>query len=483
VAILDTRQRYSFANRQHGAWFGIDAEALTDRHIVEVIGESAWQELESCYQQALAGETSQFSGELHFAKHGMRFVQVMAMGLPSETGDIDSVLLLCTDLTELTTARRALDASSVRSQTILDTAVDGIVTIDEDGVIQSCNASTERLFGYTVDELTGRKINLLMPEHYAVDHDNYIKRYLDTGEKRIIGIGREVTAMRKGGTQFPIHLAVGEFIEGGRHFFTGFIRDMTPQKQAEQNARAHLEQLAHVSRLSAIDNLASGLSHEINQPLTAIVTMSQALLRGLRAGKKDQSLLEDTLERIVHQGARANSIVQQMREHTRRNTSIERSAHQLDDIIVDVLKLLESETKQHDIRVETNLNTGQSPVMVNRIQIEQVVLNLIQNAVHAMADVDGDRVLTITSNPPADSSFQAEVLVSDTGTGLPVNDEGKVFDPFFTTKDQGMGQGLSISRTIIEAHGGLLIGGSNHSGGALFKFTLPAEAAGQGSGG
>lgn len=185
-------------------------------------------------------------------------------------------------------------------------------------------------------------------------------------------------------------------------------------------------------------------------------------------------MLEDTLERIVHQGARANSIIQQMRELARRDTSSEQSAHQVDPIIVEVLKLLDYEIQQNEIDIQMDLNTEGTVVQVNRIQVEQVLLNLIQNAVHAMSEVTGKRMLSIATNPPSDDHPYVEVFVRDTGTGRPDHAQADVFDPFFTTKDQGMGQGLSISRSIIESHGGILIGGANDGGGALFKFTLPA---------
>lgn len=483
MAILDGQAVYRFANWQHTSWFSLEPEALVSRPAAEVMGESAWALLHDAYKRALAGETASYTGMVPFLHGGERFVQATAMALQTGDGNTDSVLVLCTDLTELVRVRRELDESSVRSQTILDTAVDSIVTIDENGIVQSCNTSTERLFGYTAEEMVGNNVNMLMPPKYAAEHDEYLGHYLRTGEKRIIGIGREVTARRKDGSEFPIHLAVGEFIEQGRHYFTGFVRDMTLQKEAERSARAHLEQLAHVSRLNAIDNLASGLSHEVNQPLTAIVTMSQALLRSLRAGKNDPARLEDTLERIVQQGARANAVVQQMREHARRDTSVEQSPHHLDEIIVGVLKLLEYEINQHHIDVWTELETAGKPIVINRIQIEQVLLNLVQNAVHAMTEVSGERALTVSSRLSVDKSPWVEVLVSDTGVGLPTEREAEVFDPFFTTKEQGMGQGLAISRSIIESHGGFLVGGNNNAGGALFKFTLPADGVSEGSDG
>ncbi len=476
VAILDTRERYRFANRQHIAWFGEDPDALTGRHVGEVIGERAYDTLRDHCEKALGGETSSFAGEVYFASGGERFIHGSCVPLRTDHGELEGILVQCSDLTELQWTRDALDATTVRGQTILDTAVDGIVTIDEMGIIRSCNKSIERLFGYSAGELIGRNVKKLMPPAHAADHDGHLRRYRETGEKHIVGIGREVTARRKDGSEFPVHLAVGEFVEGGRSCFTGFIRDMSEQKEMEQKARAHLEQLSHVTRLSAIDNLASGISHEINQPLTAIVTMAQAMLRALHAGRKEPAMLEDTLERIVKQGARANSIVQQMREFARKEKSTERTPQGIDVIVRDVLQLLEYEIRQYDITLNAELNTPDVLVPVNRIQIEQVLLNLIQNAVHAMAEIASERVLTIRTRPPRDDYPYMDVVIEDTGIGLPQNSEANVFDPFFTTKEQGMGQGLSISRSIVESHGGRISAGAGEHGGAVFQFMLPVGA-------
>ncbi|MBD3645956.1 MAG: PAS domain S-box protein, partial [Pseudomonadales bacterium] len=366
---------------------------------------------------SLGGENATYSGDSSFVPEAGRFVHTTCVPLKAENGTTEGMMVIISDLTDLRDTQQALDASIQRSRTILDTAVDAIITIDEKGIMQSCNASVGQLFGYTADELVGQNVKMLMPSNYAAEHDDYLSRYVRTGERRIIGIGREVIGRRKDGTEFPLHLAVGEFKEDGRQYFTGFIRDMTSQRDAENKARAHLEQLAHVGRLSAIDNLASGISHEVNQPLTAIVTMSQAMLRALRAGRGDRQMLEDTLERIVTQGARANTIVQQMREFARKEADTRKSPHDVDWIINDVLNLLDYEIREYDVEVRTEFKANNVLVNVNRIQIEQVLLNLLQNAVHAMAEVGRDRILTIRSEPPDEYHPYVKVVVSDNGTG------------------------------------------------------------------
>lgn len=473
VAFFDTNLCYNFANHLHYSWFGVEAESLSGRPVQDVIGVSAWKMLQSHYEEALGGQTSTFMGEVPFAAGGRRFIHGTAVPLANEDGHIEGILALASDLTEYKLIEQALDATTLRSQTVLDTAVDGIITIDENGIMQSCNASARRLFGYREDELLGRNVNMLMPSPHAENHGGYLQRYLATGEKRIIGIGREVTGRRKDGSEFPMELAVGEFVQNGRHYFTGFTRDITDRKNAEWEARARLNELAHVGRLSTIHNLASGLAHEINQPLTAVVTMAQALLRGQRAGMLDGEKLEATLEKIIRQGVRAGNIIQQMREFVGKGRVEASEPHDIDVIIDDVLQLLEHEIEQNGIHVSSRYDSG-APVPLNRVQIEQVVLNLLKNAIEAMGEVNVRRRLTITTEKTAGDAAQVRVSIEDTGPGLPDQAE-RLFESFFSTKAEGMGQGLSICRSIIEAHGGSIGAGAADGGGAVFYFTLPQE--------
>lgn len=467
-AILDTDQRYRFANRQHAVWLGEDPDAVIGRHVGDVLGQQAFDVLAlHCLESS--GEGLCYTGELSFGRGGERFVYATCGHLDPISGWDDALLLVITDMSEVIRTREALGASMQRSQTILDVAVDAIIIIDETGIIQSCNASIESLFGYTAAEVVGTNVKILMPPEYAEAHDGYLDYYRQTGDKRIIGIGREVIAQRKDGSRFPAHLAVGESTTRGRRYFTGFVRDLTKQKQAEESARRHLEELSHITRVNAIDHLAAGIAHEVNQPLTAIVTMSQAMLRAHRAGRLDNDVLVDTLERIVSQGGRANAIIQEMRELVRKSKRIELSKHTVDEIIKAVMALLEYELRSEEVSVVMALDDALAPVRVSKIQIEQVLINLIQNAIHAM---QGSREKTLTIKSRCTDDHSVEVEVRDTGIGLPKGEGVDVFADFFTTKKEGLGQGLSISRSIIEWHGGK-IETLEMEMGAAFRFTLP----------
>ena len=371
---------------------------------------------------------------------------------------------------ELDRTRERLVDREARLNAVLDTAVDGIITIDQEGVIESVNAATERIFGYSAEELLGRNISVLMPAPDRDRHDGYIRRYIETGEARIIGIGREVEGLRRDGSTFPLELAVSQISIAGKRLFTGILRDISDRRDAEEEARKRREELSHASRLSTIGELSSGIAHEINQPLTAIVTFAEACLRMLRAAKPDTERLESALEQIVQQGQRAGHITRQLRRLARRGER-ERIPIDLNALLRDILGMVSNEMKMYGIRLVLELDESLPMVECNRIQIEQVVLNLVRNAMDALeAGPGAGRALTIRTRRDGDLGVLLEV--EDTGGGFGDVGVDRVFETFFTTKPEGVGMGLSISRTIIEDHGGRLWA-SEGARGAVFHVQLP----------
>jgi len=374
---------------------------------------------------------------------------------------------------ELERTRELLDDREARLSAILDTAVDGIITIDERGIIESVNTATERIFGYTSDELVGNNITLLMPSPYREKHDEHIAKYLRTGEARIIGIGREAEGQHKDGTCFPIDLAVSEIRVGGSRLFTGVVRDISARRRAEDEARRRRADLAHAARLSTIGELTSGIAHEVNQPLTAMVNFAEACLRMLRSGNADTQKLEDALGQIAAQGQRAGHIIRQLRPLARKGEN-ERVQVDLGRLVRDVLGLVSNELHASGIALELMLDESGPAVKCDRIQIEQVVLNLVRNAMDVLEEGPADgRELTIRTR--ADSGGTIELTVEDTGEGFGADGSDRIFELFFTTKADGLGMGLSISRTIIEDHGGRLWASPRPDGGAIFHVALPAD--------
>ena len=374
---------------------------------------------------------------------------------------------------ELARTRELLEDREARLSAILDTAVDGIITIDESGIIESVNTATERIFGYSGDELVGNNITMLMPSPYREKHDGYIARYLGTGEPRIIGIGREAEGQHKDGRRFPIDLAVSEVRVGGSRQFTGLVRDISARRRAEDEARRRSADLAHAARLSTIGELTSGIAHEVNQPLTAMVNFAEACLRMLRSGNADSQKLEDALGQIAVQGQRAGHIIRHLRRLARKGES-ERVQIDLGHLVRDVLGLFSNELNASDIALHLMLDESGPAVKCDRIQIEQVVLNLVRNAMDVLEEGPADgRELTIRTR--ADSGGTIELTVEDSGEGLGADGGERIFELFFTTKADGLGMGLSISRTIIEDHGGRLWASPRPGGGAIFHVTLPAD--------
>jgi two-component system sensor kinase FixL len=379
------------------------------------------------------------------------------------------------------TRDRAADAvgdALERYRGILDTAVDGIITIDERGIVESFNRAAERIFGYQAKDVIGRNVRMLMPEPYRAEHDGYIANYVHTGEARIIGIGREVQGRRKDGQVFPMELAVGAVRLSGGRVFTGIVRDITDRKHAEGEAQRRLTELAHMARLVSMGDLATGLAHEVNQPLTAIVSHAQGCLRLLGSDRADLDTLSESLQQIAHQGQRAAEVIRRMREFLRKGES-EMRPSLLNATVGEVLWLLKGEIDLRSIRVVSELQPKLPPVAMDPVQIEQVVLNLIRNALDAMEKTPAsERTLTVRTQVTPDR-LNAEFSVTDTGIGLSPDVAAQLFKPFFSTKAAGLGQGLSICRSIVEAHRGQIWAEPNKEGGATFRFHLPLDRSGR----
>lgn len=355
-------------------------------------------------------------------------------------------------------------------RTILDTSPDATVVIDIDGTITSFSAAAVRQFGYSEAEVVGRNVNLLMPEPYSSQHDHYVRRYLETGEKRIIGIDRVVVGRRKDGSTFPMKLAVGEIKLGDRRFFTGFVRDLTEREESAARLQEIQSELARLARLNELGEMASTLAHELNQPLSAIANYAQGSVRLLRQMPDETAArLGDALDEIARQSLRAGQIIRHLREFVMRG-STEKSVEDLSQLIEEAGALALVGSREGGVRPVFAYDAGATPVLVDKVQIQQVLTNLMRNAIEAMRETD-ERILTVRTYRPDAETVAVEI--SDTGPGIAEEIADQLFKPFVTTKSGGMGIGLSISRRIMEAHAGELTHQRNDHGGATFRFTLP----------
>jgi len=398
-----------------------------------------------------------------------RILDFVYQPIKAEDGHITAIFVQGTDVSDLSFANAALQLREDHLRSILATVPDAMVVIDEQARIQSFSTAAEALFGYKSSEVIGANVSILMPSPYREEHDEYLHRYLSTGERRIIGLGRTVTGMRKDGSTFPMELAVGEMHPGTGRFFTGFCRDLTERHKAEARIQEQQQELLHMARFTALGEMASTLAHEINQPLTAITNYLKGSRRLLEKSKDDNAdMLREAVERAAEQALRAGDVIRHLRDFVARGES-ERQVERLTTIIEEASSLALVGAREADVRVSYELDPAAELVLTDRIQIQQVLLNLMRNAVEAMQGAPR-RELRVVTRTRADG--MAEVSVKDTGPGLAPEISAQLFQPFVTTKKQGMGVGLSICRTIVESHGGHIWAEAMPGGGTAFRFTL-----------
>jgi two-component system, LuxR family, sensor kinase FixL len=363
----------------------------------------------------------------------------------------------------------ALADSEALLRAILATVPDAMVVIDDHGLIASFSAAAEMLFGYSEIDLLGKNVNILMPAPHHEAHDGYLRRYIQTGEKRIIGIGRVVEGQRRDGSIFPMELSVGEARTGDHRAFTGFIRDLTERYATEAQLQEVQAELQHASRLSAVGTLASALAHELNQPLTAIANYAAAGRDLIDDAKPERTeLIREAFAETANEALRAGHIVRRLRDFVAKG--------ELDTRILPLGKLINDATalglvgaRENGVEWTIEIEPGVDNVLADRVQIQQVMINLMRNGIEAMNDTLVKRLAIRARQKGTD---QVEISVADTGHGVPADMIDQLFLPFISTKAKGMGLGLSICRTIVEAHGGQLSVDSTADNGTIFTFTL-----------
>ncbi|MBK5264719.1 MAG: PAS domain S-box protein [Alphaproteobacteria bacterium] len=359
---------------------------------------------------------------------------------------------------------------------ILSTVPDAMIVIDASGRILSFSSAAERMFQYAEAEVLGEDISMLMPSPDRERHGSYISHYLDTGERKVIGIGRLTNARRRDGSIFPIDLSVGEAYGAEKRVFTGFIRDLTETRKRERRLQDLQHELAHMSRITAMGTLASALAHELNQPLTAIANYMEASADLVDStDPQDRDMLREAISEAAGQALRAGEIIRSLREFIQRGET-DRQSESLRILLNEGAALAFAGIDSSGIDFDLTVPPDADHVLTSRVQLQQVIINLVRNAVEAMRESQGRR-LRISSMRDADGKIR--ISVEDNGPGLSPDIEARLFTPFNTSKAKGMGVGLSICQTIVEGQGGRIWANHSALGGAAFHFTLdPCEEAG-----
>ena len=359
----------------------------------------------------------------------------------------------------------ALEETASHYKAIVETTVDAIITIDNQGIVQTFNSAAEKIFGYHAEEVIGNNVKMLMPEPYRSEHDNYIGRYLKTGVPKIIGTGRQVNGLRKDGTEFPMDLAVSEVPLKDKRLFAGIIRDMTERILLE-------EQLVQSAKLAAVGRLISGIAHEVNNPVSIIKLHIASVMRDVNSQSLPEDLIE-TLRVIQRQNNKIGQIIAGLQAFSRQGyfspdwINVNQTVH-------TALRLVENTLQNQDIVYQAELEDSLPKVFLDPIRIEQVLLNLFNNAIEAMP---GGGVLTVSTTLETDQTDEdwLVIRVRDTGTGIEEEHLAQLFDPFFTTKEvgEGTGLGLSVSYGLIQEHRGRIEVSSQRGKGSEFQIYLP----------
>jgi PAS domain S-box-containing protein len=367
---------------------------------------------------------------------------------------------------------RALRKSEERFRVVVESAPNAIVMIGPTGLIEMVNAQTERVFGYSRNELLGQPIEMLVPERYRHNHPGLRTSFFADPESRPMGAGRDLYGLRKDGSEFPVEIGLNPIETDEGTMVLSAVVDISDRKQKEERIHTAISMLAHMNRVATAGELSATIAHEVSQPLAAMVANANAALRWLAHATPDLDEARAALKRIADGGHRASEVIESVRAMFKRDSQ-EKAAIDFNDLIQDVLGLLRVELQTQGIVVQTGLTRPLPLALGHSGQLQQVILNLLRNAADAMGSVTcRARILTVKSTVYDPDGVL--VSVEDSGTGIDPKHIDRIFDSFFTTKSEGLGMGLSICRSIIEAHDGRLWASSGVDHGSVFNVQLPA---------
>ncbi len=376
------------------------------------------------------------------------------------------------NISEIKKSKQQLIEREAKLNSVFNAAVEGILTINESGIIESLNIAVSKIFGYQANELIGYNVNKLIPSPQKELQNNFFHNYLGRHQTEITGKIWQLEGRRKDGSLIPIDISISKYKIGRKYFFTSMIRDVSERKYKELQDKQHLNELAHVTRMGLMGEMASGIAHEVNQPLTAIATYCQVSLRLLKTDKLNLISLQEILQKTEKQALRAGKIIARMREFISSST-VHRSTVDINGLVQNAIDLATDDCRKFNIEYKLELADFLPFISADAIQIEQVLLNLIKNSIDALARLPKTIQRQLSIQTYFLETREIEVRVKDNGAGINDAEQGKIFTPFFTTKNSGMGMGLSICQSLIASHNGKLRFNCSKGKGTTFYFTLP----------
>lgn len=402
---------------------------------------------------------------------GPRWGAVQKFPIVDGDGRIYATAHITTDVTARKRAEEHVHLAEDQTRLILDSSLDAVITIDARDTITGWSKSAEDIFGWSCEEAVGTQIvDTIIPMQYREAHSRGCEHFLATGEGSILNRRIDITALHRAGHEFPVELTVTAIRLESWHF-TAFVRDLTDKRRVEEALRGARDELTRVTRLTAMGQLSASIAHEINQPLTAIAANSETCLHWLSTEEPDLTKARAAAQRLANDARRASAIIARIKALMNK-TPVEKAPLDLIDVIRDVMKLTQEEFRKHRITTLADLHNSVPRINGDRVQLEQVILNLVLNSIESMMLVkDRPRTLSIRSRVLDDR--MVEVSFHDTGIGINSSVVDRLFDAFFTTKHNGTGMGLAICRSIIEAHDGQISVTPGAPFGAVFQFSLP----------
>jgi len=475
--------RYLWVSRNYADWLRLAPEEIMGRPILDVVGSAGYEGIRPHIEKVLAGEKVGYEAQVNFHGAGGRWIHAVYVPTMDEDQEVNGWIAVVTDITEYRQAEE-------RFRLAVEAAPNGMVVADEGGKIVLVNSEMERLFGWSREEIIGQLVEFLVPQRLNDEHQRYRESYYADPRARRMGEGRDLRARRKDGSEFPVEIALNPIETSQGRWVLGAIVDITERKRVEEQRLELLSkeralvsertlreteaELARVVRALSVGELAASIAHEVNQPLAGVVTNAEAGLRWLGGESPSLEEAKESLALIVRDGNRASAVIRRIREFLKKE-SPDSASIDINEAIQEAVALAQAELVKRQIILRLELSGDLPPMRGDRIQLQQVMLNLIMNGGEAMVSTEGSKELRVTSQESAEPGGRPGVLVAvrDCGAGIEPPDMQRMFDAFFTTKPKGMGMGLSISRSIVEAHGGRIWAEANDGPGLTVQFTLP----------